>query len=516
MEDKVQRPVVENSVGAGKGDTPRKKVLLSFVGMRDPYNDNVKTKPCTTKTPPQPKPMGFFSRIGQYLHGNPPTPVASAPVIVAPSDAPRPREDWGSILTICDGLKPDIVFLFPSSKEKAKDQENQTEDKARQVQEILRKQEESPECYIFPLDVDNVTNHEKLYISFKNNCLKVLEMLHIQEHPESLLTFDFCFNTSSGTQQMSQVAQLYLSVSQIKPQFYQCTAPKFAEGKRVQPVNTPLVAEASLLARLESNAERGHYHSVVSDCDSLSELTFLPGRRSIAETLKKIFGAYEKMDLMRYKKAFEEMQKIEFTMESPYLPDCEKILDNQRAFLDHLKEDKEEESTHNLVDLYFNLLRAFRRGNYADVLARFWRLREGILYFRLFQCGINKRRLRDSAPDSLKKLQDRCSPGMVDWSKMYFKESMGVFSNILIDIFDDIDLQSFEEKFEKNLDHLRYARNKSIAGHGMRPVDPQDAVMCVKIGKELIHLIPGGKPVYEQYPFTPENAVKLAGLLKKV
>ena len=105
---------------------------------------------------------------------------------------------------------------------------------------------------------------------------------------------------------------------------------------------------------------------------------------------------------------------------------------------------------------------------------------------------------------------------MVDWSKMYFKESMGVFSNILIDIFDDIDLQSFEEKFEKNLDHLRYARNKSIAGHGMRPVDPQDAVMCVKIGKELIHLIPGGKPVYEQYPFTPENAVKLAGLLKKV
>ena len=509
----MQKTVVENS--AEKGKNPRKKVLLSFVGMRDPYNDNNKTKPCTAPTLAQLDSMGFFARL-RYLFGNPPSPVASDPVIMVPSDAPRARDDWGSILTICDELQPDIVFLFPSSKEKAKDQKNQTEDKAHQIQEILRKQEKSPECYILPLDVDNVTDHEKLYISFKNNCLKVLEMLHIQEYPENLLDFDFCFNTSSGTQQMSQVAQLYLSVSQIKPQFYQCAAPNFADGKRVQPVNTPLVAEASLLARLESNAERSHYHSVVSDCDSLSDLTFLPGRRVIAKTLKEIFGAYEKMDLMRYKDAFEAMQKIEFTMESPYLPDYEKILNDQRAFLDHLKEDKEEESTHNLVDLYFNLLRAFRRGNYADVLARFWRLREGVLYYRLSQYGINKRRLNDSSPRSLEKLREKSSPGMVDWSRMYFKENMGVFSEVLIDIFNDVDLKSFEGKFSKNLEHLRYARNKSIVGHGMRPVDPQDARMCVEIGRELIHLVPGGNAIYERYPFTPENAVKLAGLLKKV
>lgn len=39
MEDKMQGTIVENSVGAGKGDTPRKKVLLSFVGGRDPYDE---------------------------------------------------------------------------------------------------------------------------------------------------------------------------------------------------------------------------------------------------------------------------------------------------------------------------------------------------------------------------------------------------------------------------------------------------------------------------------------------
>lgn len=84
METTEQGTIVENPVE--NGEKTRKKVLLSFVGMRDPYSDNNKTKPAPT--PPQSKPMGFFSRIGQYLRGNPPSPVASAPVIMASSDAP--------------------------------------------------------------------------------------------------------------------------------------------------------------------------------------------------------------------------------------------------------------------------------------------------------------------------------------------------------------------------------------------------------------------------------------------
>ena len=58
MEDKAQETVVEDSVGVGKGESSRKKVLLSFVGMRDPNSDNNKSKSCTVQTPPQTKPMG--------------------------------------------------------------------------------------------------------------------------------------------------------------------------------------------------------------------------------------------------------------------------------------------------------------------------------------------------------------------------------------------------------------------------------------------------------------------------
>ena len=119
MEDKVQETVVENPVR--EWTAPRKKVLLSFVGMRDPYNDNDKSKPCSAPIPPQSKPMSFSSRFIQdlqylFLLRDSSQPGVADPVIAAPSDAPRAREDWGSILTICEELRPDIVYLFPEEK----------------------------------------------------------------------------------------------------------------------------------------------------------------------------------------------------------------------------------------------------------------------------------------------------------------------------------------------------------------------------------------------------------------
>ena len=66
----MQGTIVENSVGAGKGDTPRKKVLLSFVGGRDPYNDKNNKEEHSLD-------------------------------IVPENVEPRPKNEWGSILTIC-------------------------------------------------------------------------------------------------------------------------------------------------------------------------------------------------------------------------------------------------------------------------------------------------------------------------------------------------------------------------------------------------------------------------------
>ena len=514
MENKVQGTVVENP--AEKGKAPRKKVLLSFVGMRDPYNDNDKTKPCTDPTLPQLDSMSFFSRL-RYLFGNPPSPVISDPVTTPPSDAPRAREDWGSILTICDELQPDIVFLFPSSKEKAKDQKNQTEDKAHRVKAILQQQGDSPECRILPLDVEDVTDLQELYKCFKNNLLKVLNGLS-SKHPQGLSGYDFCFNTSSGTQQMSQIAQLYLSVSQIHPQFYRCVAPQFAdaEGRRVRLIEAPLVAETSLLARLEENAKRGYFHAAISDCASLAESTLLPERGAIAKLLGKAFAAYEAMDFMQYGEAFKGIQELESKLKSLQLPELGRILAEQRDFLEHVKENTEEESSHNLVDLYFNMTRSFERGNYVDVLARFWRLREGVLYYRLSKYGIDKRNLDKSRPESLRTLHEKADSDAVDWGKKRFKENLSVFSGVLSNVFGDAEVKAFEKKFKGKLESLRLTRNRTIVAHGMLPVDREAADTCLQIGERLVGLIPEGEPVYKRYPFTRENVIELVDLLKRV
>ena len=530
MEDKVQETVVENPVR--EWTAPRKKVLLSFVGMRDPYNDNNKSKPCTAPIPPQSKPMSFSSRFIQdlqylFLLRDSLQPGVADPVIAAPSDAPRAREDWGSILTICEELRPDIVYLFPSSRERARDPKNQTEDKACQVRAILQKQGDSPECHILPLDVEDVTNLQELYKCFKNNLLEVLNGLS-SEHPQGLSGYDFYFNTSSGTQQMSQIAQLYLSVSQIHPQFYSCVAPQFAdaEGRRVRLIEVPLIAETSLLARLEENAKRGYFHAAVSDCASLAESTLLPERRTIARLLGKAFAAYEAMDFMQYGEAFDGIQELESKLEILQLSELREILAQQKAFLEHVKgnaeENAEEESAHNLVDLYFNMARAFERGNYVDVLARFWRLREGVLYYRLSKHGINKRHLADSLPGSLRTLE-RAYPDAVVWTEMYFKEeNLSVFSRILSNVFNDDEIRDFERDFGGDLESLRLTRNRTIVAHGMLPVDREAAATCLQIGERLVDLIPevdpipGGRQVYEQYPFTRENVGKLVDLLKRV
>ena len=356
---------------------------------------------------------------------------------------------------------------------------------------ILQKQGDVPECRILPLDVEDVTDLQELYKCFKNNLLKVLNGLS-PKHPQGLSGYDFCFNTSSGTQQMSQIAQLYLSVSQIHPQFYRCAAPQFTdvEGRRVRLIEAPLVAETSLLARLEENAKRGYFHAAISDCASLAESTLLPERSAIAKLLGKAFAAYEAMDFMQYGEAFKGIQELESKLKPLQLPELGGILAEQRAFLEQVKENTEEESSYNLVDLYFNMTWAFERGNYVDVLARFWRLREGILYYRLFKYGINKRNLAKSSTESLEKLGKKPWVEMVDWKEMRFlKENLSVFSKVLSDVFGDTEIKTFEKKFKGKLESLRLTRNRTIGAHGMLPVAREDAAMCLQIGERLVDLM---------------------------
>ena len=177
------------------------------------------------------------------------------------------------------------------------------------------------------------------------------------------------------------------------------------------------------------------------------------------------------------------------------------------------------------MDLYFNMKRAFARGNYVDVLSRFWRLREGMMNFRLLvNFCLDSRALLNKARDekeaeraaNLEVLKNSPYAERVNWEKSRIKTEDGLrsLSDILCGLFHDHELERFNKKFQWKFENLRQVRNTTIVAHGMSPVKKEDVEDCITIGKEIVELVPGGAEIYKSYPFTLENMREIVGLLK--
>ena len=487
----------------------KKKVLISFVGMRDPYADS-KVK-----------------RILKRLRG--------ADLL----------SSEGSILTVCRELKPDIVYLFPSSKEKAantKNPNNHTEDRANQIADIIAHWDNKPECRIMPLMTDNVADASKLYPCFRSNVNKLMgELAAKADNRENWQDeYEITFVTSSGTQQMNQTAQLALASVPFTAQYCRCSDPKFVkEGEsRVVKAEPVSLEETTLLKRIDANVERFYFHSVIDDCARLAEMSIHKPRKSIAGIVCDIFKAYENMEVMQYDEAFkiisplaklynEEKDVIRERQSHVPADRIAAVLDAQRNFLSNLKGKGVDENAYNLVDLYFNMERAFTRGNYVDVLSRFWRLREGMMNFRLLENFCLDRRALSQLPAgknksehdaNLRVLENSKYADRADWDNNRIRndDGLGSMSKILCGLFQDFELEQFEKKFDNQINNLRIVRNTTIVAHGMLSVKKKDVENCMTIGKELIKLIPGGTEIYKNYPFTLENISEIAGLLKHV
>ncbi len=489
----------------------KKKVLLTFVGNRDPYAS--------------PQKRSFISRIlGRTKEKE--------------GDL-RDRE--GSVLTVGRELKPDIVYLFPSSKVKAAETgtpDNQTEDRAIQASEIMEGWEAGPKCHVLPLMTDNVADTSKLYPCFRDNINKVMnELAKCANNRENWQgEYEITFAASSGTQQMNQTAQLFLANVPFEAHYCRCSDPKHVKkgGNRVFPVVPFPLEETTLLKRIDANVEGFYFHSVIEDCARLAEMSAFRPRSIMAGIVRNLFSAYESMDFMQYQEAYDLIRTDkenldEFNDYPAHVPTerISAILDNQRASLDNLKGQGAGENACNLVDLYFNMERAFARGNYVDVLSRFWRLREGMMNFRLLaNCCLNIRALSTPPEGKNKKkheanlrvLKNSKYENRVNWEKDRIKTEDGLrsLSDILCGLFQDLELKQFEDKFHRKFENLRLVRNKTIVAHGMSPVERKDVEDCMTLGREIVALIPGGMEIYKSYPFTLENFREIVGLLKHV
>ena len=470
------------------------RVLFSIVGMRDPY-------PKPEELPGQLPDLGAEGTLYDFE---------------------------GSVLTVCRKVRPDILYLFPSGKAKATPPDNHTEGRAEAIEAIVKGWTNGPRCERRPLDVTNPANVEEVYGCFQGHVLAIIDKL-AQAQPNGLEAYEFFVDTTSGTPQMSEAVRLCLATNlPLEPTYCQSFDPaRFQGGERVV-FPKPLLPELVLLKQIDNNIEGYQFHSLIGDCTTLIGMTKLRKRQAVAGILQNVFWAYEKMDFMQYGEAYAKISRVH----GYDLPQINAIMQAQEDFLEHVRDERVAESVYSLVDLYFNMERAFARGNYVDVLARFWRLREGMMYYRLLKKhGIDKHALlTNSDQASLEKLRNSDYTGYIDWKKGQFRtESLDILNDMIVDVFDDNELDQFNQERQNELDHLRLVRNKTIVAHGMAPVQEEEAEMCLKIGKDkIIELIPevpeipgavpripGGQEIYDAYPFTLANLRTLADMLKR-
>ena len=485
----MQGTIVENSVGAGKGDTPRKKVLLSFVGGRDPYNDKNNKEEHSLD-------------------------------IVPENVEPRPKNEWGSILTICEHIQPDIVYLFPSCKEKNPGNNTNTEENAEKVKAILMKnrgERSSFLCKILPLDIQDATDFEEISVEMEKKIDAVLQELG------DIARYEFHLNCSSGTQQMAAVGYVFANSGKI-PEIkrWQCKDPERLRPReeRLREINTAFLDESIYRKRIEAGMNRLAFLSVKENSATLSKIAGSEKQRQIGTLLSQVFDAYLFMDVLRYQDAYVTLRNVEQHPDFGGLMNAElkDILKEQVETLKILQEGSIKETPQNLVDLYFNMQRCFERGNYADVLARFWRMGEGSLYYRLeSKWGINPRDLNNSSNKNslaILRQESRYQP------TRHRKEFIGFEGGrkALLEVFKDkayIEMwksytkeQYYPSKKvwdENRIISLINKRNDSIVAHGMRPVLKENAEDCLPIAEAmLLALVPDAEQRIREYPFKKE------------
>lgn len=465
---------------AGTPTIVKKKVLISFVGNRDPYS-------------------------------------------------PKNLEE-GAVLSLIRRLKPDFVFLFPTSRAAAantKKTNNHTEGNAEKIVEILSKCAEAPKSYILPLETDRPHIAEQCYKAFKRK-FDEMRTITASETEGGIDACDLFYNNSSGTQQMTQAGRLYLSIFRIPAEFWQVDDPEYLPEDSPDRIHLVPRSEEELvlMTSIDSNLDSYHFHTIMDSCRSLAERSIITERRTLAKALAGIFSAYEMLDMLDYKhamKTLKEQQKIFKDRDSQIIADVPEeniseilsLLDRQIEYL--AKSEKAsntiQENTYNLTDLFFNMIRALERGNYADVLARFWRFREGLMNYRLlFNHKINVRSLDDDF--YAKKRIEEVGLGQYIKDNTYgYNNSMNARSELL-QILGDKEISSFNKNNRGTLEKLQTKRNQTLVAHGMLPVKREEAELCERLGKLLVSLIPNGSNAYDDYPFEKGCMKKLVELLK--
>jgi phage-related protein len=404
----------------------------------------------------------------------------------------------GAIVAAFKALQPDWMYLFPTVKSPTS--KSDTEENAEETKEYIlglaKEMGKEVHISIIPIQVMNPTDVQEIIEEMRQIIRKIVQETR-HEHVEYLVSI------SSGTPQMQMCWALLVFSRIIQGKLYQVVAPQFAEEKeRVKEVNIAYLEEENILRQIQDLLSKYQFSTAADRLSYLAkEVTQYGSRQKLAETLTHLVQGYMYWDMLRYEDALKKLKEVKASIKREFI-ELEPIVDEQLKVLDSLREIYEvvtEDGQYSskldigliLVDLYHNMIRRYEEGNYADSLARFWRIYEEGLFYVLRRIGVDPRNLNKSSKEDFKAAAMKYSSN----GNLTLSSAAKVLKEINLQYVREMDQIVVEvagkkkQSLSNNLEYLRKLRNSSYAAHGLLPVKADDAELAVKTAEHFLHFI---------------------------
>ncbi len=364
----------------------KKNVVISFVGNRDPFDDDERNKRC-----PQEYPSISEENSAQKRGGK----IRFDPEMIGfcqESPSENERDEEGAIITLCRHLHSQEnlaeVHLFPSGGPGG------TFNRGKVVKRNLEKLFPEVQVQVTSLGPIDPTDFVQLSEVFR----PLLQDLVGQKFPEKIKgnennseEYKFHVNCSSGTQQMTALLYALLNAGYVPGGvLWQIKDPRNARKDgvaRERQFSLTFLEEETILDRLQEYAPIFAFEPLSRESRRLGKITLSEKRRLIARALGKIFKACNRMDMMRIDGAVTMMDSYELPLGQVDLAD------KYKCYLQNLKETSEEYNGKDnicmTVELCKNMERCLARGAYADVLSRVSRILEAIFKTCVKEAGIS-------------------------------------------------------------------------------------------------------------------------------
>ena len=408
----------------------------------------------------------------------------------------------GSIVTLCRTLKPDRVVLFPSDSGRT---DGDTQKNAEATAYWLSTElSPAPEVSCMPLSLANPTDYSQILPQLHARLKSLATLLQAEDTVS-------CLNFSSGTPQMKSVWLLLANSGMFQNcQLWQVLNPTFvgAGEERCRELSLTFLEEEEIIGRLEVFAGQFLFRHIADDMGRLRNISLHAARKEKAGILRQLFLAYQEWDLIQYAEAYSLLEALLNKQLKDKEHPLHELARQQLDYLRRLKSAGNRETPENLCDLYHNAQRLYAKGIFTDALARFWRVYEGLLYYRLRQkYGIeptdpagsmntnNRAILARNMPDALR-YRDRAIGFNAAHDLLLVHLGDAEYKAVMQQKIQFGEREIFTDAVVRS---LRESRNKSMAAHGMKPVTQKEAsdaaalleVLCgVFIGKESVSTHP--------------------------